>query len=435
MGDRVQTSNRNSSGSTSGHVEKKVYMVSNIVDLVKDYLSDDVLTKIAGHLGEGKSGVASAAEGAVSSVLAGLMQKGSDAKGAESILQTITEGERGGGILNNLGSMLDSGSSVQNLISSGGGMLNSIFGSKAQGVTDMIASKSGISKTSGWSLTALLAPLVMGVLGKTLRSEGGLNAGSLMNLLRGQKDYIKGLLPAGLTGLLGISEIGEAGRQAVQAAAAPARKLWPWALAALGALVLFILWRGMSTREVAQTVTEPARETATAVQTTAEKAAEQARQGLAALGAFSKKTLPDGVELDIPELGVENKLIGFIEDKQRGVDETTWFSFDRLTFDTGKATLRTESQEQLKNVAEIMKAYPNVKIKLGGYTDNVGDPQANLTLSQQRADAVKTEIAAMGVDPSRMESKGYGEQHPVADNSTEEGRAKNRRIDINVTVK
>ena len=410
-------------------------MVSNIVGLVKDYLSDDVMTKIAGHLGENKSGVASAAEGTVSSVLAGLMQKGSDAKGAESILQTISEVKHDGGILSNLGSMLDSGSSVKDLISSGGGMLSSIFGSKAQGVTDLIASKSGISKTSGWSLTALLAPIVMGVLGKTLGSEGGLNVGSLMNLLRGQKDFIKGMLPAGLTGLLGISDIGETGRQAVQAAAAPARKMWPWALLALGLLALFFLWRGMSTREVAQQVTEPAKEAATAVQTTAERTAEQARQGLAALGEFSKRMLPDGVELNIPALGVENKLIGFIEDKQRPVDATTWFSFDRLTFETGKATLKPESQEQLKNVAEIMKAYPNVKIKLGGYTDNVGDPQANLALSQQRADAVMAELVVLGVDPVRMQAKGYGEQHPVADNSTEEGRAKNRRIDINVTSK
>jgi outer membrane protein OmpA-like peptidoglycan-associated protein len=74
-------------------------------------------------------------------------------------------------------------------------------------------------------------------------------------------------------------------------------------------------------------------------------------------------------------------------------------------------------------------------IKLGGYTDNTGDPQANLTLSQQRADTVMADLVKLGVDASRMKAEGYGQEHPVADNSTEEGRAKNRRIDIRVTGK
>jgi len=71
---------------------------------------------------------------------------------------------------------------------------------------------------------------------------------------------------------------------------------------------------------------------------------------------------------------VENKLIAFIEDTKRSVDDKTWFTFDRLTFETGKATLKPESQEQLQNIAEILKAYPKVTLKLGGYTDNMGDP-------------------------------------------------------------
>ena len=74
-------------------------------------------------------------------------------------------------------------------------------------------------------------------------------------------------------------------------------------------------------------------------------------------------------------------------------------------------------------------------IKLGGYTDNTGDPQANLRLSQQRADAVMADLVKLGVDAGRMKAEGYGQEHPVADNSTEEGRAKNRRIDIRVISK
>jgi outer membrane protein OmpA-like peptidoglycan-associated protein len=76
-----------------------------------------------------------------------------------------------------------------------------------------------------------------------------------------------------------------------------------------------------------------------------------------------------------------------------------------------------------------------VHIKIGGYTDNTGDAAANQTLSEARAKNVMDALAAKGVDASRMESEGYGDQHPVADNSTEEGRAQNRRIALRVTQK
>jgi len=82
-----------------------------------------------------------------------------------------------------------------------------------------------------------------------------------------------------------------------------------------------------------------------------------------------------------------------------------------------------------------MKAYPKVKIKLGGYTDNTGDAAANLKLSSERANNVMAELVKKGVDASRMEAQGYGEEHPVGDNKTEEGRAMNRRISLRVTEK
>ena len=89
----------------------------------------------------------------------------------------------------------------------------------------------------------------------------------------------------------------------------------------------------------------------------------------------------------------------------------------------GKATLQPSSEEQLNNIAEILKAYPNVHVKIGGYTDNTGDAAANKALSEARAKNVMDALVAKGVDASRMESEGYGDQHPVGDNSTEEGRA------------
>jgi K(+)-stimulated pyrophosphate-energized sodium pump len=153
------------------------------------------------------------------------------------------------------------------------------------------------------------------------------------------------------------------------------------------------------------------------------------------LGAKMDKALSSGVTLNIPENGIESNLLKFIEDKSKAVDKTTWFDFDRLTFETGKSSLKSESAEQLKNIAEILKAYPDVNVKVGGYTDNTGDANANLKLSGDRAAAVKTELVKLGIDDARVESEGYGVEHPIASNDTEEGRAANRRTSVRVTKK
>ena len=164
-------------------------------------------------------------------------------------------------------------------------------------------------------------------------------------------------------------------------------------------------------------------------------AADNAAVSTPNLGAFQVQKLTSGVDLNIPENGIENKLLTFIKDDTKAVDKTTWFDFDRLTFETGSATLKPESQEQLKNIAEILKAYPNVNVKLGGYTDNTGSADGNLKLSGDRAASVKGELTKLGIADSRLESEGYGQEHPVASNETEEGRAQNRRISIRVTKK
>ena len=157
--------------------------------------------------------------------------------------------------------------------------------------------------------------------------------------------------------------------------------------------------------------------------------------GIKNLGEKLNKALSSGVTLNISENGIENNLLKFIEDPNSTIDKTTWFDFDRLTFETGKSTLKPESEEQLKNIAEILKAYPNVAIKLGGYTDNVGNANDNLKLSNDRASMVKAELIKLGITDARLESEGYGQENPVSTNDTEEGRSANRRISIRVNKK
>lgn len=175
-------------------------------------------------------------------------------------------------------------------------------------------------------------------------------------------------------------------------------------------------------------------EAATTAATEKENTAKSTVRASDALGRSVKKKLPNGVELTIPQLGVETKLLAFIEGTSKPANAKS-FDLDRIVFDAGKATLQPSSQEQLQNIAKIMKAYPGVNARIGGHTDNVGDKTFNLKLSSGRANNVLHELTRIGVDKSRMTAQGYGQDHPIASNGSEEGRAQNRRISLSVTQK
>lgn len=101
-----------------------------------------------------------------------------------------------------------------------------------------------------------------------------------------------------------------------------------------------------------------------------------------------------------------------------------------INFDIDKATIRPESMGTLNMIVQVMKDNPELKFEVGGHTDNTGTATHNLTLSQQRAAAVRDQLIRMGVDASRLTSKGFGDTIPVGDNSTLEGRANNRRVEF-----
>ncbi len=101
-----------------------------------------------------------------------------------------------------------------------------------------------------------------------------------------------------------------------------------------------------------------------------------------------------------------------------------------LFFNTGSAVIKEESYAVLDGVVKVMKNNPTYKLSVEGHTDNTGDPKANLELSQKRADAAMAYINSKGIAKERLSAKGYGDTKPAADNNTDEGKAKNRRVEF-----
>ncbi len=103
-------------------------------------------------------------------------------------------------------------------------------------------------------------------------------------------------------------------------------------------------------------------------------------------------------------------------------------------FDFGKADLKPEGKEQLKAYRETAKAEMSSasKVRITGHTDNVGTDEYNKKLSLKRAEAIRDYLVSLGGDPAKMEVSGEGEARPIADNKTAEGRAKNRRVEVEV---
>jgi len=104
-----------------------------------------------------------------------------------------------------------------------------------------------------------------------------------------------------------------------------------------------------------------------------------------------------------------------------------------VLFDFGKYTLKPEAREKLAKVSGILLAYPNLKLQVEGYTDNIGSDEYNQKLSENRADGVRSYLVTQGVGDGSVTAKGLGKADPIADNSTNQGRAQNRRVELVVS--
>jgi OOP family OmpA-OmpF porin len=404
--------------------------MASLIQLVQDTLTPDIVGKVSGLVGETPATTASALRGAAPAVLAGVLNNSSTPGGAERMRSLVTDGGWGSDLLDNLGSRLGGGGGTSSLLTSGAQLISSLFGNKADSVTDLIASGAGMSRGSASTILAAAAPIVMSVLGKQIVSRG-LSASGLSTMLAGERTSLLGALPAGVSGLLGLKDVFLAGSRADEPIArepivreptlrthgadirpSGIANWWPALLAGLAALafLVFLVSRGQQP-QVASTRTD---------------APSAAPRQLASI------TLPDGAKVSVGEGGAVYQLSTFLADRS-ATDLPKRFVFDDLHFESGSTRLTPEGQRTATGLLAVLKAYPSVKVVLEGHTDTTGDAAANKMLSLQRAEAVKQMLVGGGVAADRIEAQGYGQERPVADNNSNTGRALNRRLELVVT--
>jgi outer membrane protein OmpA-like peptidoglycan-associated protein len=334
------------------------------------------------------------------------------------------------------------------LADAGKGLLGSLFGGNLDSIIGSLAGATGLAKDKSGKLLTTVAPLLIGFISRWAKKKG-MSFVSIIGNLLANKSAIVSALPAGIgSGLLGLADkpmeaIKDTDSKVTDTKTVKPKFNWSWLLILLGALILLWLLFGRGYNRTKDQVKEQATEVVKDVDKTATDAKESIKGALNDagdwvydLGATMKKKLLDGNELEIGVNSVEFKLLNFIEDAGLPIDKATWFSLDRLYFESGNSILKAASKDQLDRIAAIMKAYPAVKLKIGGYTDNTGSDVVNMALSSERAEAAKIEFIKRGVAADRLEAEGYGSQYPVCPaNDTPACKAMNRRIDVRVTAK
>lgn len=440
-------------------------MSFNLIDAAKGLFTNELVGKASAYLGESENSVTKALTGIVPSLLGGLTEKATAShEGAVEVTNLAKESDNAG-FLGNLGGFFDNEGG--GLLSKGAGLLSGLFGEgKTNMLSGLISQFSGAKSSSVSSLLSLAAPAILGMLGKHA-SSNNLGADGLASMLGSQKANIASALPAGLNLSSIFGGFGSKAAETVSHATTAAHStthhyagdteekpgggmklLLPiLLLALLGAAAWYFFKDGCRAPE------DPEHGAATHSPGDSASSGSSDSHTTVSLGKIDSVSgdfiydLGESVAINLPNNGgsltvgknsTEYKLVNFLNDKNAMIDTAkgNWFEFTNVRFKTGGSAITDESLAQLKNLVAIAKAYPAAKFKIGGYTDNTGDAAKNVALSQRRADAVAAKLKELGMAATGLESaKGYGQEWPIADNATPEGRAQNRRVAVNVKAK
>jgi OmpA-OmpF porin, OOP family len=409
--------------------------MASILDDAMAFLSPELVGKAATIFGVPPDGIQKAMAAAVPTVLGAVAGKAGDSGLMGQLFEMIAHPANSTNPTETVGNALAamSAGASSPMLDIGKKLLSTVLGGSGDGIASAIGRMAGLG-SAGSGIMSTVATLAMGVLGSKVRS-GGLNVGSLSSMLMGERDSLMRAVPPSISALMGTGAPAVAVPAPWAGSSANVRRVAPAAvkksspilpiLGVAAVAVVSLFWWLDRTPAAAKPV-------AVAVPETPPAAAPMIAPSATGLTGLK---LPNGTEIQVSASGIENQLVGFIQDAARPIDKTTWFDFDRLLFQTGSATLEASSMDQLSNIAEIMKAFPAVTLKLGGYTDNVGKSSDNMKLSTDRANAAMAELVKLGVGADRLAAEGYGDTVPVADNGTADGRQKNRRTAARVTAR
>ncbi|MEP7267247.1 MAG: OmpA family protein [Saprospiraceae bacterium] len=423
-------------------------MAINLLEMLQSQVGGELASQASKFLGESETSTGKAVGAILPSLLGGLMGKASNESGARGVLDFLKSNNIDGSILENLGGLFGGGQSTDNLLNSGGGILKYLVGDKLGSIVDLISNVAGVKTGSSSSLLKMAAPLLMGFVGKYVKDKA-LDALGLKNLMVGQKDIVAKALPAGLGNILGFANLGGTasassamktaaggGSSSMGANGGGSNNLLKWLLPILllGALAWFLGRKSCNKTMETPMVTE----TIDAAKAAADSMAMEAKRIADSIAAtVSRITLPGGSTFETKKGSFTDKIATFFSDAAAKLDpKGSAFTFDGVNFKTGSDSLTAESHNQLDQLASVLAAFPTVTIKVVGHTDNMGNAAANKKLSDSRAKSVKAYLVSMGkIAGSRIATAGMGQEQPIADNSTDEGKAKNRRVEVLVTKK
>ena len=429
-------------------------MALNIIDLIKGQLGPALISQAASQLGESESGISKAISGLLPAVVGG-MANNADQPG---VLDSITGAASSGMLGNLLG-----GSTNNSLITT---VLTAIFGDKIGGIINAISTFSGVSNTSSTSLLNMVTGATLGSVGK-YAADNNLGASGVTSLLHDQKGIVSSLLPAGLSlASLGVGNMfdgTEADKVKVTSFDQPKTEkvevnrggnvhttptpennnnneggsIWKWLLPLLLlGLAGWFLWNNYNKDKTEEVVTNDNTEIVA-----------DSTPGMVNDSAMMVTPVREVTDIDLNgkmikgySNGMEASMINFLKaDSYKNVDDAalkdTWYDFDNVNFKIGSATeLEAGSEGQIQNLAAILKAYPDAKIKIGGYTDMTGDAAQNKDLSQKRADFIKSELGKLGVAAQVAGAEGYGSEFAkVPATASNDERASDRKMAVRFT--